>query len=68
MNLRKHTENRKGVIFLRVKKSALWGFIRSRGSVTFREIEAFFQKKRYRFQGDTIMRLSDIIVWRDTDP
>ncbi len=49
---------------MRVRKSALLDFIRSRGSVIFPEIEAFFQKKRYRFQGDTIMRLSDIIVWR----
>lgn len=49
---------------MRVRKSALLEFIRSRGTVTFPEIEAFFQKKRYRFQGDTIMRLSGIIVWR----
>lgn len=48
---------------MRVRKLALLEFIRSRDSVTFPEIEAFFLGKRYKFQGDTAMVLSGRVVW-----
>ena len=48
---------------MRVRKSALLEFIRSQESVTFPEIEKFFQEKRYDYQGCTAIKISGDILW-----
>ena len=50
---------------MRVRKADLLAFIRSRGSVTFEDIEEFFRQKGCNFQGDTAISLkkSNLVVW-----
>ena len=50
---------------MKVEKSALLSFIKSHGSVNFEEIEAFFERKKYKYRGDTVIRLSQsrLVVW-----
>ena len=50
---------------MRVQKSELLKFIRSREYVTFEDIEEFFTEKRYNFRGGTglIFRPSKLVAW-----
>lgn len=50
---------------MRVKKASLLAFIRSRGSVTFEDVEAFFDKQGYNYRGDAalILEQSRLVVW-----
>lgn len=50
---------------MRVRKSALLEFIRSRGSVTFEDIEKFFDQQGYKYQGDAalVLEQSRLVVW-----
>ena len=55
---------------MRVTKSALLGFIRSRGSVTFEDIEKFFDEQGYKYRGDAalILEQSRLVVWHGWNP
>ena len=50
---------------MRVQKSELLEFIRSREYVTFEDIEEFFTEKRYNFRGgtDLVFRPSKLVAW-----
>ena len=50
---------------MRVQKDKLLGFIRSRESVTFEEIEDYFRARGFRFEGDCHNSLEDTgrLVW-----
>lgn len=50
---------------MRVQKKALLEFVRSRDTVTFEDLEAFFKEKRYDYQGDTgiMTGSSRLVLW-----